>query len=51
VTKAWGAYKGIDHKIMETFKGQVFDSKLPPKNKKEFLHKITILLETLEKSS
>jgi hypothetical protein len=51
VTKAWGVYKGIDHKIMETFKGQVFDSKLPPKNREEFLHKITILLETLEKSS
>jgi len=51
IAKAWDTYKGIDHKIMEKLRDQVFDSKLPPKNKQEFLHKITSLIEVLEKSS
>jgi len=51
ITKAWDVYKGINHKIMEELRYQVFDSKLPPKNKQEFLQKINPIIEVLQKSS
>jgi len=51
VKKAWEAYKGADRKIMESLKDRVFDSKLPPKNKEEFLHKITSFIEAVQNHS
>ena len=47
VRKAWEQYKGINQEIMKELEGQVFDSKMHPKGKQEFLHKIDSFIKAL----
>jgi hypothetical protein len=53
VRKAWKNYKGEDRNVAEKLadQGIIVDSKLPPKNKEEFLHKIASFIKAVQKHS
>ncbi len=44
---AWEKYKGVNREVMEKLHRVVFDSKMSPKNKQEFLHSISSFLDAL----
>lgn len=46
--RAWEEYKGINKEVMEKLEGEVFDSKMAPKSKNDFLQKISNMLRLLE---
>lgn len=47
IRNAWEKYKGVNHEVMEKLQGQVFDSKMSPKSKQEFLHSISSFIDAL----
>jgi hypothetical protein len=47
IRKAWQEYKGEDQRIMKGFAHEIPDSKMFPKSKQEFKHKIDSLLKAL----
>jgi len=46
--RAWEEYKGINKEVMKKLEGEVFDSKMAPKSKNDFLQKISNILSLLE---
>jgi hypothetical protein len=47
IRNAWERYKGVNREVMEKLQGEVFDSKMAPKNKQEFLHIISSFIDAL----